>query len=361
MQSSTPKVSIGLPVYNGERYLREALDSILGQTFRDFELIICDNASTDETAAICADYAARDPRIRYHRQTHNIGATANFNHTFELARGAYFKWAAHDDVLAPTWLEKCVASARSGARCGALPVAGRAGRRAGRTPRGIRSHGLRHRQHAALGALCRAPSAARLPGRLRRDPIGRAAPHRADRLPPRRRSHAADRSRPARAVRAGAGDPVPEPGAPVAVQAPASLPVLGARLVHARPGAARRVRRLAHAPDLGPVRQVPARGASPRRQAVPSACAAMRSCSPRCAIASAGSTCWPSRCCCSTRSSWPRSSASSGRLLRQDRAAARPHRSRRRVNGKLRESTLQKWSRRAPRRSTGWSIKGSAP
>jgi glycosyltransferase involved in cell wall biosynthesis len=83
---------------------------ILGQTFRDFELIISDNASTDETAKICAEYAARDPRIRYHRQPRNVGATANFNRTFELARGAYFKWAAHDDVLAPTFLEKCVAA-----------------------------------------------------------------------------------------------------------------------------------------------------------------------------------------------------------------------------------------------------------
>jgi glycosyltransferase involved in cell wall biosynthesis len=108
MQSSIPKISIGLPVYNGARYLREAIDSILGQTYRDFELIICDNASTDETAAICAEYAGRELRIRYHRQARNIGATANFNHTFELARGAYFKWAAHDDILAPTYLEKCV-------------------------------------------------------------------------------------------------------------------------------------------------------------------------------------------------------------------------------------------------------------
>jgi glycosyltransferase involved in cell wall biosynthesis len=109
MQPSTPKVSIGLPVYNGERYLRAALDSILGQTYRDFELIICDNASTDATAAICAEYAARDPRIRYTRHEQNIGATANFNRAFELARGVYFKWAAHDDLLEPTWLEKCVA------------------------------------------------------------------------------------------------------------------------------------------------------------------------------------------------------------------------------------------------------------
>jgi glycosyltransferase involved in cell wall biosynthesis len=110
MKPSVPKVSIGLPVYNGARYLREAIDSILAQTFKDFELIICDNASTDETPEICAEYAARDPRIRYYRQPRNIGATANFNHTFELARGVCFKWAAHDDVLAPTYLEKCVAA-----------------------------------------------------------------------------------------------------------------------------------------------------------------------------------------------------------------------------------------------------------
>jgi glycosyltransferase involved in cell wall biosynthesis len=110
MQTSTPKVSIGLPVYNGERYLRAAIDSILAQTCRDFELIICDNASTDGTAAICARYAAQEPRIRYHRQPRNIGATANFNRTFELARGIYFKWAAHDDLVEPTYLEKCVAA-----------------------------------------------------------------------------------------------------------------------------------------------------------------------------------------------------------------------------------------------------------
>jgi glycosyltransferase involved in cell wall biosynthesis len=108
MQSSDPKVSIGLPVYNGQHYLRQAIESIVNQTYRNFELIICDNASTDDTAAICAEYAAREPRIRYYRQPQNIGATANFNRTFELASGPYFKWAAHDDVLEPTYLEKCV-------------------------------------------------------------------------------------------------------------------------------------------------------------------------------------------------------------------------------------------------------------
>ncbi|HEX5079557.1 MAG TPA: glycosyltransferase family 2 protein [Geminicoccaceae bacterium] len=109
MRTSNPRVSIGLPVYNGEHYLGGAIASILAQTFEDFELIICDNASTDATEAICQRYAASDPRVRYYRQPQNIGATANFNRTFELAHGGYFKWAAHDDLLEPAYLERCVA------------------------------------------------------------------------------------------------------------------------------------------------------------------------------------------------------------------------------------------------------------
>lgn len=103
-----PTVSIGLPVFNGAEFLAETLDSILGQTFRDFELIICDNASTDGTEAICRSYAARDPRIRYHRQPRNVGACRNYDMSFEMGRGRYFKWAAHDDKLAPTFLERLV-------------------------------------------------------------------------------------------------------------------------------------------------------------------------------------------------------------------------------------------------------------
>jgi glycosyltransferase involved in cell wall biosynthesis len=103
-----PTVSIGLPVHNGEDYLAEAVESILAQTYGDFELIICDNASTDRTEAICRRYQERDPRIRYHRQPQNLGACANYDMTFHLSRGTYFKWAAHDDVLAPTFLERCV-------------------------------------------------------------------------------------------------------------------------------------------------------------------------------------------------------------------------------------------------------------
>jgi glycosyltransferase involved in cell wall biosynthesis len=109
MAGNIPKVSIGLPVYNGEKYLASAIHSLLIQTFCDFELIISDNASTDGTAEICRWYAARDSRIRYYREGANRGAAWNFTHTFELARGEYFKWQAHDDLCETTFLEKCVA------------------------------------------------------------------------------------------------------------------------------------------------------------------------------------------------------------------------------------------------------------
>ena len=104
-----PRVSIGLPVYNGENYLTEALDACLAQTFTDFELIISDNASTDGTAAIIAEYAARDARIRRFRQPRNIGGGPNQNFVLAQARGEYYKLIAHDDLYAPNLLERCVA------------------------------------------------------------------------------------------------------------------------------------------------------------------------------------------------------------------------------------------------------------
>jgi len=109
VRRATPKVSIGLAVYNGEQYLAEALESILAQTFRDFELVICDNNSTDSTPEICARYAAKDTRIRYYRNPINIGGVRNENRSMFLARGSYFKLAAHDDNIAPRFLEECVA------------------------------------------------------------------------------------------------------------------------------------------------------------------------------------------------------------------------------------------------------------
>jgi glycosyltransferase involved in cell wall biosynthesis len=105
---SIPRVSIGLPVRNGEKYLAGALDALLGQTYADFELLVSDNASTDSTPHICRDYAARDRRIRYCRAETDMGLAWNFNRAFSLARGEYFKWAAYDDVCAPTFVERCV-------------------------------------------------------------------------------------------------------------------------------------------------------------------------------------------------------------------------------------------------------------
>ena len=106
--SAGPKLSIGLPVYNGERYLREVLDAILAQTFEDYELVISDNASTDGTAEICQEYAGRDKRIRYLRNEKNLGAAKNFSRVFELSTAPYFKWAAFDDLIAPEFLERCL-------------------------------------------------------------------------------------------------------------------------------------------------------------------------------------------------------------------------------------------------------------
>lgn len=109
MSGGQPRLSIGVPVYNGQKFLRATLDSLLAQTFTDFELIICDNCSTDATEQICREYTQRDPRIRYVRNEKNIGPAPNYNRCFELARGELFKWSAADDLIAPEFLEKCIA------------------------------------------------------------------------------------------------------------------------------------------------------------------------------------------------------------------------------------------------------------
>ncbi len=106
---SGPRVTIGLPVYNGERFIREAIESVLGQSYGDLELLISDNASTDGTEDICREYAAADQRVRYLRNERNLGAAPNYNRLVVEARGEYFKWAAHDDVCKPTFVETCLA------------------------------------------------------------------------------------------------------------------------------------------------------------------------------------------------------------------------------------------------------------
>lgn len=106
--SSSPRVTIGVPVYNGERFIRATVDSLLAQSYTDFELIIADNASTDGTESICREYQAKDPRVIYIRNPRNLGPAANYNVPLDAARGELFKWNAADDVCGPDFLKVCV-------------------------------------------------------------------------------------------------------------------------------------------------------------------------------------------------------------------------------------------------------------
>jgi glycosyltransferase involved in cell wall biosynthesis len=107
--NNQPLVTIGLPCYNSERYIAQAIESLLAQTFTDFKLIISDNASTDSTASICQRYAGADARVEYTRNPVNIGLTRNFNRAFALSNSKYFKWATADDFSGPEVLADAVA------------------------------------------------------------------------------------------------------------------------------------------------------------------------------------------------------------------------------------------------------------
>jgi glycosyltransferase involved in cell wall biosynthesis len=105
-----PRVTVGLPVFNGENYLAETLACFLGQTFTDLEVVVSDNASTDRTPEIVAEFAARDARVRSVRQAANIGGAENYNVVFAESRGELFTWTAHDDLRSPDWVERAVAA-----------------------------------------------------------------------------------------------------------------------------------------------------------------------------------------------------------------------------------------------------------
>jgi glycosyltransferase involved in cell wall biosynthesis len=105
-----PRVTVGIPVFNGESFLAQTIAALLHQTFTDFEIVISDNASTDRTETICRAFAASDRRIRYHRSETNWGAAWNHNRVFELANGELFKWNSADDLCAPEFLSLCVAA-----------------------------------------------------------------------------------------------------------------------------------------------------------------------------------------------------------------------------------------------------------
>jgi glycosyltransferase involved in cell wall biosynthesis len=108
MENQIPLVSIGLPVYNGENFVAEAIKCVLSQTFSDWELIISDNTSTDRTVSICHEFADKDSRIRVFQNKRNLGAFPNFNRVFQLSRGRYFKWIAHDDLFGAEFIESCL-------------------------------------------------------------------------------------------------------------------------------------------------------------------------------------------------------------------------------------------------------------
>ena len=113
MTQSVPRVTIGVPIYNGENFLRQALDTVAAQTFTDFEVLLCDNASTDGTASICREYVERDSRFRYFPSETNRGASWNYNRALDMCQSPYLIWLAHDDRWRPTLLEKCVEAMES--------------------------------------------------------------------------------------------------------------------------------------------------------------------------------------------------------------------------------------------------------
>ncbi len=144
---ASPLISIGMPVFNGERFIHRAIDSLLAQDHGHFELIISDNGSVDGTEAICTQYAELDARVQFHRNESNAGATANFNRVFDLSTGDYFMWAAHDDFWAPEYVRTCLELLLASdsivlAGCSGKLVDGETGEHVD-TDRGISTRGMR--------------------------------------------------------------------------------------------------------------------------------------------------------------------------------------------------------------------------
>ena len=101
-----PKLSIGIPVYNGEKFIQKCLNSILNQTFTNFEIILSDNASTDSTTSICQEYANKDERILFIKQKSTGTRASNYNFVLEQSKSEYFMWASADDIWHPEFIEK---------------------------------------------------------------------------------------------------------------------------------------------------------------------------------------------------------------------------------------------------------------
>lgn len=110
-------VAIGMPVYNGAKYIQSTLQSLLNQTFADFSILICDDGSTDGTLDICHAFAARDMRIKIIRNNTRLGGARNFNKTFSLSHGEFFMWASQDDIFHPDYIAKCLKRLKESPDC----------------------------------------------------------------------------------------------------------------------------------------------------------------------------------------------------------------------------------------------------
>jgi glycosyltransferase involved in cell wall biosynthesis len=109
-----PLVSIGIPTYNRANLLGRAIESVLAQDYPNLELLICDNASTDNTRQVCEAYVAQHPKLRYIRQPKNEGATGNFRAAFENTRGEFFAWLGDDDWMDRSYVARCAAGGCAG-------------------------------------------------------------------------------------------------------------------------------------------------------------------------------------------------------------------------------------------------------
>lgn len=101
-------ISVGMPVYNEEKFIRQALDSLISQTFQNIEIIICDNASTDKTPDIIQEYIEKNNNIKYYKETTNKGSLYNFVKAFELSNSKYFMWASGHDIWSANLIEKII-------------------------------------------------------------------------------------------------------------------------------------------------------------------------------------------------------------------------------------------------------------
>ena len=100
-----PKITVGLPIYNEQKHISEAIESLKGQTYADFDVFISDNCSTDATSAICREKIGNDRRFRFSSHSRNLGAASNFEHAFRVSDREYFAWLGGHDFISHDFLK----------------------------------------------------------------------------------------------------------------------------------------------------------------------------------------------------------------------------------------------------------------